>query len=275
VKLQQLTESLKNGMSRSILKKKLFEIYPDLTFDIAIEFLQAQGLSLIEKNTIFYTTTNFTNFKDETYCIVDIETNGSKPENSQIIEIGAVKIKNGEIIDTFSELVKAKYIPHFIQGITGITEAMLKNKKTQKEILIKFKEFLGDSVFVAHDSYFDFNYIKAQLKKEGLGDLLNPEICTLTLSKKTIEATRYGLKYLTEELNLPQETLHRALGDAKTTSRIMLMGFDKLPNEIHKTNELVDFARGSKTIKNKILSKQKSKKTTNQKTIQKKKQKKY
>jgi DNA polymerase-3 subunit epsilon len=137
---------------------------------------------------------------------------------------------------------------------------MLKKQKTQKEVLIKFKEFLGDSIFVAHDSYFDFNYIRAQLKKEGLGDLLNPEICTLTLSKKTIEASRYGLKYLVEELNLPEEKLHRALSDAKTTGRIMLMSFDKLPKDIQKTNELLNFARGSKTIKNKILSKQKPKK---------------
>ena len=241
------------------MKKKLFEIYPDLTFDIALEFLQAQGLTLIEKNGIFYPHTNFGNFEDATYCIVDIETNGSKPENSQIIEIGAVKIKNGEIIGTFSELIKANFIPPFVQKITGITEKMVKNAKTQKQVLIKFKEFIGDSIFVAHDSYFDYNYIKAQLKKEGLGDFLNPEICTLTLSKKTIEASRYGLKYLIEELNLPEETLHRALGDAKTTSRIMLLGFKNLPNQIKDTKELIHFAKGSKTIKNKILNKQKPK----------------
>jgi len=259
VKLQQLIKLLKKGITRSILKKKLFEIYPNLSFDTALEFIQAQGLTLIEQNGIFYPAVNFSNFKNATYCIVDIETNGSKPENSQIIEIGAVKIKDGKVIGTFSELIRAKFIPPFIQGITGITEKMVENKKTQKEVLMKFKEFIGDAIFVAHDSYFDFNYIKAQLKKEGLGDLLNPEICTLTLSKKTIEASRYGLKYLTEELNLPKETLHRALGDAKTTSRIMLMGFDKIPKEIQKTNDLITFAKGSKNIKNKILNKQKPK----------------
>jgi DNA polymerase-3 subunit epsilon len=260
VKLQQLTKSLRKGIPRYIFKKKLYELYPDLNFDIAVEFLKAQGLRLIEKNAKFYTATHFNNFKDEIYCVVDIETNGSKPENSQIIEIGAVKIKNGKIIATFNELVKAEYIPNFVQNITGITEDMLKNQKSQKEVLIKFKEFLGDAIFVAHDSYFDFNYIRAQLKKEELGDLLNPEICTLTLSKKTIKANRYGLKYLIEELDLPEEKLHRALSDAKTTSRIMLISFDKLPDNIKKTDELLDFAKGSKTIKNKILFKQKSKK---------------
>jgi len=265
VKLQQLINSLNKGISRANLKKKLYKLYPDLDFDTAIEYLKAQGLSIIEKNSTYYISTKFNNFKDETYCIVDIETNGSKPENSQIIEIGAIKIKNGKIIDTFNELVKADYIPPFVKNITGITEEMLENAKSQKEVLMKFKEFLGDAIFVAHDSYFDFNYIKAQLKKEGLGDLLNPEICTLTLSKKTIEASRYGLKYLIEELNLPEETLHRALSDAKTASRIMLLGFDKLPKEIKKTDDLLSFAAGSKAIKSKVMKKQKSKKKNAQK----------
>jgi len=257
VKLQQLIELLKKGITRSLFKKKLYDIYPDLDFDTALELLKAEGLPIIEKNNIFYLKTSFSEYKDEVFCIVDIETNGSKPENSQIIEIGAVKIKNGEIIDTFSELIKAKHIPEFVQEITGINEKMLKNAKSQKEVLQKFKEFIGDAIFVAHDSYFDFNYIKSQLKKEGLGDFLNLEICTLTLSKKTIEATRYGLKYLTEELNLPKEQLHRALGDAKTTSRIMLLGFKNLPQNIKNTNDLIEFAKGSRTIKNKVLKKQK------------------
>jgi DNA polymerase-3 subunit epsilon len=257
VKLQQLIEFLKKGIKRAFFKKKLFEIYPDLEFNTAIEILKAQGLPIIEKNNVFYLETNFREYKNETYCIVDIETNGSKPENSQIIEIGAVKIKNGEIVDTFSELIKTDFIPPFVQDMTGISQKMLENAKTQKQVLQKFKEFIGNAIFVAHDSYFDFNYIKSQIKKEGLGELLNPEICTLTLSKKTIEATRYGLKYLTEELNLPKEQLHRALGDAKTTSRIMLIGFEKLPKEIKTTTQLIEFAKGSKTIKNKVLKKQK------------------
>ena len=257
MKLQQLIEFLKKGIKRAFFKKKLFEIYPDLEFNTAIEILKAQGLPIIEKNNVFYLETNFREYKNETYCIVDIETNGSKPENSQIIEIGAVKIKNGEIVDTFSELIKTDFIPPFVQDMTGISQKMLENAKTQKQVLQKFKEFIGNAIFVAHDSYFDFNYIKSQIKKEGLGELLNPEICTLTLSKETIEATRYGLKYLTEELNLPKEQLHRALGDAKTTSRIMLIGFEKLPKEIKTTTQLIEFAKGSKTIKNKVLKKQK------------------
>ena len=168
MKLQQLIEFLKKGIKRAFFKKKLFEIYPDLEFNTAIEILKAQGLPIIEKNNVFYLETNFREYKNETYCIVDIETNGSKPENSQIIEIGAVKIKNGEIVDTFSELIKTDFIPPFVQDMTGISQKMLENAKTQKQVLQKFKEFIGNAIFVAHDSYFDFNYIKSQIKKGGI-----------------------------------------------------------------------------------------------------------
>ncbi|NPA55972.1 MAG: 3'-5' exonuclease [Epsilonproteobacteria bacterium] len=255
MQLQQLIEALKKGIKKDKLKKKLHKIYPDLDFFTAMEFLKAQGLSITQKDGLYYLSTSLSQIQDEVFCIVDIETNGSKPENSQIIEIGAIKVKNGEVIDTFNEFVKADYIPEAIRELTGINEKMLKNAKTQKEVLRKFKEFLGDAIFVAHDSYFDFNYIKSQLKKEGLGDLLNPEICTLTLSKKTIDASRYGLKYLIEELNLPKGDLHRALYDAKATSEIMLEGFKHLPQEIQNTNDLITFAKGSKSIKNKKMKK--------------------
>ena len=197
---------------------------------------------MIEKDNKIFLKTAFNNYEDETYCIVDIETNGSKPINSQIIEIGAVKIKNGEIVGTFDELVKASFIPPFIREITGINTAMLKNAKTQKEVLKEFREFIGDAIFVAHDSTFDYSFVSAQMKKSDLGVLRNREICTLSLAHKTIEAKRYGLKYLVEELNLPEETLHRALGDAITTSRIFLISLSNLPENIKTTEDLISLS---------------------------------
>jgi DNA polymerase-3 subunit epsilon len=68
-------------------------------------------------------------------------------------------------------------------------------------------------------------------------------LCTLTLSQKTIEASRYGLKYLMEELHLPEETHHRALGDAKTTARVFLKCLENLPEEIVSAEDLIEFAK--------------------------------
>jgi DNA polymerase-3 subunit epsilon len=241
LKLLKIISLLKKGITKKELFNRLREI-SSLPPKVFYEILIAEGLPLIEKENGVFLKTAFNSYKDETYCIVDIETNGSKPINSQIIEICAVKIKNGKIIDTFDELVKASFIPPFIREITGINTNMLKNAKTQKEVLSKFREFIGDSIFVAHDSTFDYTFISAQMKKSDLGSLRNREICTLSLAHKTIEAKRYGLKYLVEELNLPEEPLHRALGDAVTTSRIFLISLSKLPEHIVTTEDLISLS---------------------------------
>jgi len=119
---------------------------------------------------------------------------------------------------------------------------MLKNKKTQKEILEKFRLFLGDSIIVAHAADFDYNFLAIQFKKENLGELLNRHLCTISLAEKTIEASRYGLKYLKEELNLPKEIDHRALGDARTTTRVFLKAIENLPKDIVTAEDLINFA---------------------------------
>ena len=123
---------------------------------------------------------------------------------------------------------------------------MLKNQKSQKEILKKFRLFLGDSVFVAHAADFDFNFLAKQFEKENLGELLNRHLCTITLAQKTIEASRYGLKYLKEELNLPPEVEHRALGDARTTARVFLKSLKNLPEDILTAEDLISFAAPKK-----------------------------
>jgi len=76
--------------------------------------------------------------------------------------------------------------------------------------------------------------------------LLNRHLCTIKLAEKTIEAQRYGLKYLKEELNLPFEESHRALGDARTTARIFLKSLKNLPDDIITAEDLVEFAKPSK-----------------------------
>lgn len=232
-------------MKKGIAKKELLTKLKEISYlppKVLYEILIAEGLPIIEQDGKLFLKTALNHYTEDTYCVVDIETNGSKPINSQIIEIGAVKIHNGQIIDTFDELVKASFIPPFIREITGINVDMLKNAKTQQQVLTEFKTFIGDSVFVAHDSTFDYTFISAQMKKYNLGELRNREICTLSLAHKTIEAKRYGLKYLIEELNLPQEPLHRALGDAVTTSRIFLMSLSNLPENIETTEDLISLS---------------------------------
>ena len=243
---EKLLNKLKNGVTKKEFLTLTKKYYPDFDFKTIYELLKFQGLPLIQKQNKIFLKTKFTPYNKSEYTILDLEVNNSKPKEGQIIEIGAVKLKNLVPIDEFSFLIYAKDIPRYVTKVTGINNQMLKNEKSQKEILEKFRLFLGDSVIVAHAADFDFNFLAKQFEKENLGYLLNPYLCTITLAKKTLKANRYGLKYLKDELNLPEEIDHRALGDARTTTRVFLKSLENLPKSIKTTQDLIEFAKPNK-----------------------------
>lgn len=182
-----------------------------------------------------------TKIKDQVFCIVDIETNGSF-KNGQIIEIGCVKLQNLKIIDTFETLVCAPIVPEKISQITGIFVNDLKTAPNLNIALEKFKIFLQDCVFVAHNVKFDYNFISLSLSKIGLGILLNPKLCTIELAKRTIYSQKYGLEYLKEILNI-NNTHHRALNDAISATEILKHSIKKAPDSIKTTYDLIKFSK--------------------------------
>ena len=94
------------------------------------------------------------------YIVLDIETTGLDPEFDEIIEIGAIKVINGKIVDEFSELVKpSNAITPFISSLTGITNDMLKTAKNINQVLPKFLDFVKDMTIVGHNVNFDINFI--------------------------------------------------------------------------------------------------------------------
>ena len=244
--MDKLISKLKKGISKEEFVNFFQKEYPGFDFETLFDLLKFQGLPLAVKDEKVFLRTALIPYDEETYVIVDLEVNNSKPKEGQAIEIGAVKIKRGRIVDEFSSLIYASEVPKYVEKVTGITQNMLENEKSQKEILKKFRLFLGDSVFVAHAADFDFNFLKSQYEKENLGTLLNRHLCTISLAEKTIEAERYGLKYLKEELNLPYEEEHRALGDARTATRIFLKSLENLPENIVTAEDLIEFAAPKK-----------------------------
>jgi DNA polymerase-3 subunit epsilon len=250
---EKLIEKLKKGISKDEFYSLAKKEYEGFDFEAIYDILKFQGLPLTTINDKIYLKTALIPYEDAEYSIVDIEVNNSKPNEGQAIEIGAVKIKNLEPVEEFSFLIKADDIPKYVTKVTGIDQDMLKNEASQKEILKKFRLFLGDSIFVAHAADFDYNFLKRQFEKENLGTLLNRHLCTISLAEKTIDASRYGLKYLKEELNLPEEVDHRALGDARTTARVFLKALKNLPKDIISAEDLISFAAPRKN-KNKKKS---------------------
>ena len=233
------------GLCLERLKEQLG---PDL--DYSLELWRAQGLDIIKHHGSFYFSTKFVNITDAEFCIVDIETNGSKIEKHQIIELGAMKIKNGKIIDRYESLVKCKEINEHIREITGISVEDTKDAPVLKEVLYKFKEFIGDAIFVAHDVKFDYNFISQSLEKIGLEPLLNRSLCSLDLSERTLVSYRYALFYLEKTFNLnPEATHHRAMSDVITTTALFELSLSKLDKEIRTVEDLIRFSKNSPRLK--------------------------
>ncbi len=232
----------------------------DLELDI--ETLNFYGLPVVESEEEVYLRTQHSAYNDETYCIVDIETNGNSPVKNQIIEIGAIKYKNGKIIDRFESYVYADYIPQAIVRLTNIEQSDLADAPSLKKVLHDFKLFLGDDVFVAHNVKFDYNFISTSLKTVGLEELLNRKLCTVDLARKTIDAEKHGLAYLREHLDIQTGEHHRAYADALSAAKVLDACFQNIPEHVKTTEDLIAFSKHAPRIGTK---KRKSKKSAESK----------
>ncbi len=211
--------------------------------ELLYQTLLARGFPLWEKGEKIALKTASTPLKEQEFVIVDIETNGSKPHNSQVIEIGALKSKGGKIIDRFESFIYAKEIPEYITKLTGIELKDLRDAPSQKEVLWRFKEFLGDAVFVAHNVGFDYNFISNKLDELGYGKLANRKLCSIDLAKRTIPSQRYGLEFLNESLGIKTTVSHRAYADALTAYEIMRRALQRLPKRVRSAEELITFSK--------------------------------
>ena len=158
---------------------------------------------------------------DTEYCVLDLETTGISYLTEKITEIGIIKIKNGEIIDTFETFVNPeKPIPERVQEITHITDEMVADSPTIEEILPKMIEFIGDSVVVTHNTDFDVSYLKYNYEQYGY-KFNNTYLDTLRLAKAMYpEFKRYKLGLIADKLGITVEVAHRALDDVKTLVQV-------------------------------------------------------
>lgn len=157
------------------------------------------------------------------FVVFDLETTGFSNIKDKITEIGAVKIRDFEIVDRFSELVNPeKDISYRVQELTGITNEMVKDKPTIEEILPKFMEFVGDDVLVAHNADFDTGFIMQKCKEQGL-EYKNKKVDTLMLARIMLpNLKRYKLDKVAKEVGVQLLNHHRAVDDAEATANIFI-----------------------------------------------------
>ncbi|MEA3513233.1 MAG: 3'-5' exonuclease [Campylobacterota bacterium] len=211
--------------------------------ELETELLISNGMPLYFFDDMVGLKTLKTKLEDQVFCIVDIETTAGNAKDGQIIEIGAIKYKNNQIIETYESLVNTKEISLKIQELTGITPQMTQDAPNIKTVLEEFKIFLEDDLFVAHAISFDYKFISDSFKRFNLGELCNRRLCTIELAKRTIDCQRYGLKYLKEYLDINIDDHHRAYSDALSTQIVLEKCIKLLPDNINTTEELIEFTK--------------------------------
>jgi len=233
------------GLPLEVLKSQI-----DISIDLFLELSYMQGIKIIKKQGYFYFNTKYMSVKNTIFCIVDIETNGSKIDKHQIIEIAAVKIKNGKIIDKYESLVYTEEINPHISELTGIKAEDTKNAPSLEIVMRKFKVFLSDTVFIAHDVKFDYNFISLSMQKIGLEPLLNRSLCSLALAERTIVSYRYSLSYLNKHLHLNKNASHhRAMSDVITTYNLFLLSMKNCVENLNNVEDLIKFSKQAKRLK--------------------------
>ncbi|MBQ2754481.1 MAG: PolC-type DNA polymerase III [Clostridia bacterium] len=156
--------------------------------------------------------------------VFDTETTGLNKETEEIIEIGAVKIQDGEIVDRFSTFINPKKpIPSKIVELTNITDDMVKDAPFIETVMPQFLEFCKDSVLVAHNASFDIGFVKETAKRLGIEGFAHTYIDTVELARGFLpDLPKHKLDFVAKALNISLEGHHRAVNDAETTAQIYL-----------------------------------------------------
>jgi DNA polymerase III subunit epsilon len=158
---------------------------------------------------------------DVEFVVLDLETTGGSPANDRITEVGAVKIRGGEVLGTFQTLVNPGVsIPPLISALTGITDPMVADEEPIEVVLPCLLEFIGRAVLVAHNASFDRRFVQANLERHGYQRLANRVVCTARLARKLLprdEVPNVRLATLAACLGSTVAPCHRALTDARAT----------------------------------------------------------
>lgn len=158
------------------------------------------------------------------FVAVDTETTGLDFDLCNIIEIGAVKVDNGEIVDSFKTLIKAdEKLSPFIVHLTGITDEMLADAPSVNEVMAEFDAFVGDSILLAHNASFDINFLYTAYERTLGKPLSNDYVDTLRVARRALPQLQHRtLPDLCEIFEVVNEGEHRAYSDALATVQCYL-----------------------------------------------------
>lgn len=180
-------------------------------------------------------------WKNSTLVAFDAETDGAYPLGFDFCELGAVKWRDGQIIDKYETLVKPrKKMSDFVIGIHGITNEMVQDAPLIEEVLPDFLKFIDGCVLLAHHAPFDVGFLMADIEKYNLSPPQCPILCTSLLSRHLIpESSNHKLQTLMKFFDIKVKTAHRALEDAISCLKLALKCFERTgPMSIKKLQKM-------------------------------------
>ena len=190
----------------------------------------------------------------EDFVVFDIETTGFSPVNNRIIEIGAVKVSGGNIVDRFSAFVNPQVpIPYEIEKLTGIRDDMVSGAPVIEEVLPQFLEFSRDCVLVAHNANFDMSFIQENARRLGL-PWEYTYVDTVGISRVLLpNQAKHTLDAVAKTLNISLENHHRAVDDAECTALIFVRFIQMLEErEIRTLTQVNELGKSSVELVRKL-----------------------
>ena len=156
---------------------------------------------------------------------MDIETTGTDTRTDRIIQFGCVLVEDGEIVSRFvTDVNPNKAIPKNIQGLTGISNSQVQKAPYFEDIALTIYNLLADTIFVAHNIYFDYSFLNSELLRCGAPELKIPGIDTVELAQIFLPTEKsFRLSDLSESLGLVHENPHQADSDAQVTAELLLL----------------------------------------------------
>ena len=172
--------------------------------------------------------------KETEFVVFDLETTGAKSPPCRITEIGAYRVKGGEVLEEFQTLLNPEMpIPPFITGLTGISDEMVADAPFFTDVAHDFLNFIGDSVLVAHNSGFDMRFLNHEIGRVFPDyKLANPCLCTVQLSRKLLpNILNHKLVTVAEHYSIDLINHHRASADAYATAHIFVKLLAKMQSK--------------------------------------------